>query len=142
MAGERISTRYVCWSRKIGDLRVYGASSERGAVRVHLSLKDEGDPCDFFRALAPPGFLEENEPKSAPLISVVEGALHNRPVSPFIPMDVCGTPFQWKAWRAVAGIPFGMTRTYGEVAAMVGKPGGARAVGRAMGRNPLPLVFP
>jgi len=123
-------------------LRIYGVSSERGAARVHLSLKDEGDPCDFFRTLALPGFLEENEAKNGPLISVVEGALHNKAVSPFIPMDVHGTTFQWKAWRAVAGIPFGTTRTYGEVAAMVGKAGGARAVGRAMGRNPLPLVFP
>lgn len=41
-----------------------------------------------------------------------------------------------------ARIPFGETKTYGEVAKMMGSPGGARAVGQAMGKNPLPLIFP
>jgi O-6-methylguanine DNA methyltransferase len=44
--------------------------------------------------------------------------------------------------KAIARIPFGETRTYKEVAAMAEKPKGARAVGQAMGRNPLPLIFP
>lgn len=141
MAGERMSPFY-CWSWKIGRLRVYGASSDKGAARVLLSLKDEGAPCAFFEARAHPGRLEENKARNDALISAVEGALFNKPVSPFIALDIRGTAFQWKAWKAVAGVPFGMTRTYGQVAAMIGKTGGARAVGQAMGRNPLPLIFP
>jgi O-6-methylguanine DNA methyltransferase len=46
------------------------------------------------------------------------------------------------AWKAIARIPFGQTKSYGEVARMVGRPGGARAIGQAMGRNPLSLIFP
>ena len=86
--------------------------------------------------------VEENKEKNRLLISAVEAALRNRPVIRDIAMDVRATPFQWKAWRAIAEIPFGETRTYGEVAAWVGKAGGARAIGQAMGRNPLPLIFP
>ncbi|HAA03043.1 MAG TPA: hypothetical protein DCE18_06705 [Syntrophobacteraceae bacterium] len=53
-----------------------------------------------------------------------------------------GTPFQQKVWIALCSIPFGETRTYGEVAHMIGQPRAARAVGRACGLNPLPIVVP
>jgi O6-methylguanine-DNA--protein-cysteine methyltransferase len=141
MAGKGVSTLY-CWSWRVGELRIYTASSHKGAFKVCLSLQDEGDRCDFFRTRALTGHLEENKEKNRVLFSAVEAALCNKPVLPFIPLDIRGTPFQWKAWKAISGIPFGMTRTYGQVAALVGRAGGARAVGQAMGRNPLPLIFP
>ena len=53
-----------------------------------------------------------------------------------------GTGFQRLVWRAVAAIPYGRTRTYGELAAELGRPGRARAVGAANGRNPLAIVVP
>ncbi len=53
-----------------------------------------------------------------------------------------GTPFQQRVWQALRGIPYGQTATYGQIAARLGKPGGARAVGGANGRNPLPIVVP
>ena len=141
MAGERVRSLY-CWSWRSGGLRIYVASSEKGAARIGLALKDEGDGCTYFHRHLPSHNLEESKGKNGFLISAVEAALRNRPVPRDMAMDICATPFQWKAWRAIAEIPFGETRTYGEVAARVGKAGGARAVGQAMGRNPLPLVFP
>ena len=86
--------------------------------------------------------LEKNRGKNDPLIDAVQAALANRPVPGRIPLDVTGTAFQMAAWRAIARIPYGTTKTYAEVARMVGKPFAARAVGQAMGRNPLPLFFP
>lgn len=53
-----------------------------------------------------------------------------------------GTPFQRRVWSALADIPWGETRNYGELAAAIGRPGAARAVGGANGRNPLPIVLP
>lgn len=53
-----------------------------------------------------------------------------------------GTDFDHAVWREVARIPYGETATYGEVATRLGRPGAARAVGHANGRNPLPLVIP
>ncbi len=53
-----------------------------------------------------------------------------------------GTPFQRRVWRETMRIPRGETRTYGWLAARVGRGGAARAVGQAMAANPLPLVVP
>lgn len=56
------------------------------------------------------------------------------------PLDPSGTPFQQKVWKVLRMIPFGQTRSYGEVALKIGKPGAARAVGSACARNPIPIL--
>ena len=53
-----------------------------------------------------------------------------------------GTPFQLTVWQALRRIPYGGTITYGELARRIGRPTAARAVGRANGQNPLPIVVP
>ena len=59
-----------------------------------------------------------------------------------LPLDLVGTPFQQKAWLALATIPFGETVSYAEQARRVGSPKAFRAVGAANGRNPVPIVLP
>ncbi len=59
-----------------------------------------------------------------------------------LPLHMGGSPFQNAVWRALCDIPFGETITYGELALMVDRPGGAQAVGAANGANPLPIVIP
>ncbi|GAA5189122.1 hypothetical protein GCM10023322_41320 [Rugosimonospora acidiphila] len=60
-----------------------------------------------------------------------------------LPLSVTGgSDFERSVWRAIAAIPYGQMRTYGEIAADVGDSGAARAVGIACNRNPLPLVVP
>ena len=59
-----------------------------------------------------------------------------------LPLRTEGTPFQEKVWRALQQIPYGETRTYGELAASIGQTAAARAVGGANHRNPLPIVIP
>ena len=53
-----------------------------------------------------------------------------------------GTPFQLKVWSALRRIPFGETRTYGQLAEEIGSPDAARAVGRANGANPICVIVP
>ncbi len=53
-----------------------------------------------------------------------------------------GTPFQRAVWAALSEIPWGETASYGALAARLGRPGGARAVGAANSANPLPIVLP
>ena len=53
-----------------------------------------------------------------------------------------GTAFQQEVWAALAAIPAGETRTYGEVASALGRPGASRAVGAATGRNPISIIVP
>ncbi len=59
-----------------------------------------------------------------------------------LPLAPQGTAFQQSVWRTLAGIPYGDTISYGELARRVGKPTAMRAVGAANGRNPLPIVLP
>lgn len=59
-----------------------------------------------------------------------------------LPLDLVGTDFQVGCWRALAKIPYGRTATYGEQAAMIGRPTAVRAVGGANGRNPVAIVLP
>jgi len=59
-----------------------------------------------------------------------------------LPLAPSGTPFQLRVWDELTRIPWGATVTYGELAARAGHPGAARAVGAAVGRNPLSIVVP
>lgn len=59
------------------------------------------------------------------------------------PLDLsCGTEFQRAVWRRLQRVPFGRTVSYSELADAAGKPGAARAVGNAVGANPLPIFVP
>lgn len=67
----------------------------------------------------------------------------DQPDLSFIALDLDGVPpFERRAYEAVRAIPPGSTKTYGEIAAMLGEPGAARAVGQAMGHNPVPVIVP
>lgn len=59
-----------------------------------------------------------------------------------VPLLFMGTPFQNKAWEALTTIPYGETRTYGQIAAQIGCPKGPRAVGIANNKNPIALFVP
>ena len=58
------------------------------------------------------------------------------------PVSLSGTPFQLSVWNALLQIPYGETRTYGEIAAMIGNPKASRAVGMACNRNPIWILVP
>ena len=77
---------------------------------------------------------------------ITESALNKllageKPVK-FPPLDMVGTDFQKSVWRAMLKIPPGKTKSYGEVAEAIGKPGAVRAVGGACGANPIPVFVP
>ena len=59
-----------------------------------------------------------------------------------IELDLQGTEFQRRVWQALLTIPYGETRSYGEIAEQIGAPGSARAVGLANGHNPIAIVVP
>jgi len=55
---------------------------------------------------------------------------------------LAGTPFQEKVWMALGTIPYGETRSYGDIAKQIGQPGASRAVGMANNANHLPIIIP
>lgn len=59
-----------------------------------------------------------------------------------LPLAPRGTPFQQAVWQALLAVPFGATSTYGQVAAAIGRPASVRAVGAAVGANPIGIIVP
>ncbi len=86
----------------------------------------------------------ENEPNSLTneAFSQLEEYFRKKRKTFDLPLKIKGTPFQEKVWRVLLKIPYGETRTYGEIAEKIGYPKGARAVGMANHNNPLWIVVP
>jgi AraC family transcriptional regulator, regulatory protein of adaptative response / methylated-DNA-[protein]-cysteine methyltransferase len=59
-----------------------------------------------------------------------------------VPLAPAGTPFQHSVWQVLQQIPYGTTRSYGEQARAIGRPTATRAVARANGDNPIPIIIP
>ena len=88
--------------------------------------------------------LQENQPSKHPLVAKAYEQITfylQQPSSLFnLPVNLHGTPFQKRVWDAIAAIPLGQTRTYGQLARQIGS--GPRAVANACGANHLTLVIP
>ncbi|MFC7500398.1 methylated-DNA--[protein]-cysteine S-methyltransferase [Enterovirga sp. GCM10030262] len=88
----------------------------------------------------------EGEPPAtiAAAIDAIQGLLSGgRADLGFIEVDLSrAAPFERQVYEAAAAIPHGQVRTYGQIASATGAPGAARAVGRALGRNPVPIIVP
>jgi len=126
---------------RIGTIRL--AATSRGVCKIALG-KETAE--DFFgwlerRVGHAPRKPERNGSVALALNQITE-YLDGQRRDFDLPLDVRGTDFQRRMWAAVAGIPYGETRTYAEIAFAIGKPKAVRAVGAANGANPLPLVVP
>jgi methylated-DNA-[protein]-cysteine S-methyltransferase len=84
-----------------------------------------------------------DDPRLAEAARQLDGYFAGERTDFALPLSVRGgSEFERAVWRAIAAIPYGEMRTYGQVAADVGDPDAARAVGVACNRNPLPIVVP
>jgi AraC family transcriptional regulator of adaptative response/methylated-DNA-[protein]-cysteine methyltransferase len=119
------------------------AATERGLCAVRL-----GDVAATLavelRAEFPHAALYRDDAALADVASIVSdlAAGHRRPEAETLPLDVHATAFRRRVWEALRGIPTGETRSYGQIAATVGAPGAARAVGSACAANPVAIVVP
>lgn len=87
----------------------------------------------------------ELDPGAAPLPEVrrqLDEYLSGKRRAFDLPLDLAGTEFQRLCWEALQRIPFGETRTYGEMARSIGRPAAVRAVGRANHDNPIGVIVP
>ncbi len=105
-------------------------------------IDNEGDlSATFFDDSLPQG--ARMDPAMLPGLSkAVSAYFRGRPVSFDDVPTPSGSAFHVRCWEACRSIPAGQTRTYGELAAMAGTPGAARAAGGAMRSNPLPVIVP
>lgn len=129
----------ISWTYVLSPLGPVGlAATPRGVCRVVLGAGPR-----WARAAFPDTPLTHVFPHAFPGGKAVVACLTGLKADlAGVPLDVGGTPFQRAVWGAARAIPHGRTRTYGEIAAAVGRPGAARAVGQALGANPVPLLVP
>jgi methylated-DNA-[protein]-cysteine S-methyltransferase len=134
-------TRYAYMDSPVGELLLVGADD--GRLR---GLWMEQQRCKSGTGPAvngvQPGWVHDDAAFAAAREQL--GAYFEGERTTFdLPLDLdAGSPFLQLVWRTLLGIPYGETRSYGELAASIGRPGAARAVGLANGRNPVGIVVP
>jgi methylated-DNA-[protein]-cysteine S-methyltransferase len=111
-------------------------SSPIGALR--LTVADDG-------AVTRVGFGAGNtsdDPRFEPLVTQLDEYFAGERTAFDLPLRQEGSAFEQRVWAELLAIPYGETASYGEIAARIGRPGMARAVGRANARNPIAIICP
>lgn len=123
--------RYRTIDSPIGPLTLAG----RGSALTHLRMVDQTyEPSRSGWALDNTAF--------AGAVDQLNAYFAGKRTEFEIELDLRGTEFQQRVWKALLTIPYGETRSYGEIAEQIGAPGAARAVGLANGHNPIAIIVP
>ena len=125
--------------------RVLVAATHKGIAAVFLGDSDRALEQALKRDFPAAKISRDDRGLGVRVRSVLARLYGRKPTgldAPDAPLDIVGTAFQWKVWKALTEIPAGQTRTYGEIARRIGSPGSARAVGRACATNQAAIVIP
>jgi AraC family transcriptional regulator of adaptative response/methylated-DNA-[protein]-cysteine methyltransferase len=117
------------------------AATEKGVCAVKLGDRPDALEADLRREF-PAAAISAGEPAQPDWIQAVVDRATGSSRAADLPLDVRGTAFQWRVWRALQDIPPGETRSYAAVAGAIGRPTAVRAVARACATNPVCLVVP
>jgi AraC family transcriptional regulator of adaptative response/methylated-DNA-[protein]-cysteine methyltransferase len=137
--GRGVRIRYTVAACPLGHVLV--AATERGIAAVRLGDRADALERDLREEYASAELLRDDA-GLADRVDAVLGLISGRAPDRELPLDVQATAFQQRVWQELRAIPAGETRTYGEVARRLGRPGAARAVARACASNPVALVVP
>ncbi|MBI3981856.1 MAG: methylated-DNA--[protein]-cysteine S-methyltransferase [Gemmatimonadetes bacterium] len=136
-AGAKIG--YVTVPTAVGLLLVAG--TERGLCAVRFG-ESKAVLTRALREEFPQATLEPDSPRVSLWAASLRAQVEGLKPSAILPLDVQATAFQLRVWEQLRRIPFGATRTYGEVARRLGRPTATRAVARACASNPAALAIP
>lgn len=137
--GAQEQLHFAVGESSLGAILV--ASSPRGVVCVTLGDEPEqlvADLQDRFPAATLMGADADYEQVVAQVVGLVEHPEKGLG----LPLDIRGTAFQQRVWQALQTIPAGQTRSYAEIARLIGQPSSARAVARACGANAIAVAIP
>ena len=96
----------------------------------------------FPGTILPDGIKQQETPLLLQAATQIEEYFQGKRICFQLPLGPAGTPFQKKVWEALLTIPYGETRSYGQIAAQIGSPKACRAVGHANHCNPIPIIIP
>lgn len=142
-AGDGVAISYASLETPVG-LMLIGAT-DRGICFVQFG---ESEPAlvEQLRSEYPRAGIATmrtpHHPQFARWIEAIAKHLDGEAPHPELPLDIRATAFQMRVWRYLQSIPYGDVQSYGEVAAGIGQPKAARAVGLACARNPVAIVIP
>jgi AraC family transcriptional regulator, regulatory protein of adaptative response / methylated-DNA-[protein]-cysteine methyltransferase len=138
-AGEGLVIRWGWFDSPFGPAIVMG--TERGLCGMGFAAEmgEEAAFADLTRRW-PKARFEENPDSLRAWVEAAFGAQHGRNAP--TPLFLIGAPFQIKVWEALLKIPSGQVTTYGDIARFIGHPKAVRAVGTAVGRNPISWLIP
>jgi len=114
---------------------------------ISISVNSQGDVTEIYtrdsrdRFQSNPGYLQDDALVQPVAQQIIEYARGERKIFD-VKLNPSGTEFQKKVWELLIHIPFGETRTYGQLAAELGNPNASRAVGRANATNPISIIVP
>ena len=133
---------YTSFSTSIG--RVYLAATEKGIYKVAWEYKSVEDFVREIRSQKPEvKSIVKSDSHLAGIKNDIKRYFSGKHVSfKKYALDLKGTDFQKKVWRALAHIPYGKVLTYKQIAEKIGAPNAFRAVGSACGANDLPIIIP
>jgi methylated-DNA-[protein]-cysteine S-methyltransferase len=144
--GERKGTilkNKIEWAiLKYDHLRLYIATTEKGLCYVGSPGQSFGEFAKILHKRFPGAELVENEEALKPYSNELREYLEGIRQTLSKPVDVKGTPFQEAIWGALREIPYGETFSYSDIANKIGRPAAVRAVGTAIGANPVLITVP
>jgi methylated-DNA-[protein]-cysteine S-methyltransferase len=131
---------YTTMDSAVGRLLI--ASSDRGLLRIEFLQNGVGEAISRLERAYPGETLVEDLAMNRDVLNQLQEYFQGRRRVFTLPLELRGTEFQRSVWDAVAGVPYGQTRSYVDIANKLGKPKACRAVGAANGANPIPIVIP
>ena len=138
--GKDIKIRYGFHPSPFGECLL--AVTDRGICALRFVSEDNHQELlDWLHNLWPMAKIQNRADHTEPVIDQIFSFSRDSNPAP-LHLYVKGTNFQIKVWEALLRIPLGKAVTYGDIARHIGSPGAVRAVGTAVGKNPIPFLIP
>jgi AraC family transcriptional regulator, regulatory protein of adaptative response / methylated-DNA-[protein]-cysteine methyltransferase len=130
---------YSIFRTRLGKILI--AATASGIAWLGFGDNDEAAVREFRRDM-PDVPVIRDDPAIARYAMPIAAFLEGRAAFPALPLDVTGTEFQRRVWEALCAIPPGATKAYSEIARAIGRRDAMRAVGAAVGANPVSILIP
>jgi AraC family transcriptional regulator, regulatory protein of adaptative response / methylated-DNA-[protein]-cysteine methyltransferase len=133
------SIRYAIADSPLGRMLI--AATDKGVCSIQFARSD-GELIEGLKREFPFAVRKTDEGGLQAWIEAVLSKMTGRELNAALPLDIRATAFQRRVWTYLQSIPFGATRSYGQVAKAIGQPTASRAVARACARNPVAVAIP
>jgi AraC family transcriptional regulator of adaptative response/methylated-DNA-[protein]-cysteine methyltransferase len=133
------SIRYACADSPLGRMLI--AATDRGVCSIQFARSD-GELIEGLKREFPFAVRKPDDGGLQAWVAALLSKMTGRELNAALPLDIRATAFQRRVWTYLQSIPFGATRSYGQVAKAIGRPTASRAVARACATNPVAVAIP